>query len=238
MNHLKTQRDSGVHETLEASIAMVASAISDPSRVSILCALMDGRTWTATELSAVADVAASTTSGHLSRLLSNGLIVCLKQGRHRYYSLAGAHIAGLMENLMGVSINTHQATRSSTPIHLRYARTCYDHLAGEFAVNIYEFMLRQKWLETDGMGLTQVGKTNFEELGAVLNSRPRRKPSCPCLDWSERRFHLGGDAGSALMALFLQRKWIKCTPGYREVIVTNSGRIAIYRLFDFKVIES
>lgn len=236
MKLLKTQCDSEPDDALETSMAMVASALSDPSRVSILCALMDGRAWTATELSAVAGIAASTTSGHLSRLLSNKLVICLTQGRHRYYSLAGHHIAGLLENLMGVSMHTFTAPPPSTPVYLRYARTCYDHLAGELAVDIYEFMLREKWLESDGKRLTSAGKIHFERLGIVLNTRPRRKPSCPCLDWSERRFHLGGDAGSALMTLFLQKEWITRTPGYRVVNVTESGKVALFRLFDLKVI--
>ena len=223
MNLLKTQQDSEPEAALETAMAMVASALSDPSRVSILCALMDGRAWTATELSTVAEVSASTTSGHLARLLSNGLVVCLAQGRHRYYRLAGPHIAGLLENSI------------TTPPGLRHARTCYDHLAGELAVNIYEFMLREKWLTADGQSLTSAGKTQLESLGAVLNARPRRKPCCPCLDWSERRFHLGGDAGSALLALFEQKGWITRAPGYREVQVTDSGRAALSRLFNLKV---
>lgn len=235
MNLLKTQQDSEPEQALETAMAMVASALSDPSRVSILCALMDGRAWTATELSTVAEVSASTTSGHLARLLSNGLVVCLAQGRHRYYRLAGAHIAGLLENLMGVSMQAHKALATSTPVTLRYARTCYDHLAGELAVKIYEFMLREKWLAADGQSLTSAGKIQLESLGAVLNARPRRKPCCPCLDWSERRFHLGGDAGSALMALFEQKGWITRAPGYREVQVTDSGRAALARLFNLKV---
>ncbi len=179
MNLLKTSQDSKPEEALETAMAMVASALSDPSRVSILCALMDGRAWTATELSTVAEVSASTTSGHLARLLSNGLVVCLAQGRHRYYRLAGPHIAGLLENLMGVSMQAHKALTTSTPVNLRYARTCYDHLAGELAVNIYEFMLREEWLAADGQALTPAGKTQFERLGAVLNARPRRKPCRP-----------------------------------------------------------
>lgn len=103
------------------------------------------------------------------------------------------------------------------------------------AVNIYEFMLREKWLAADGLALTSAGKTQLERLGAVFNARPRRKPCCPCLDWSERRFHLGGDAGSALMTLFLQKGWITRAPGYREVQVTDSGRAALSRLFNLKV---
>jgi DNA-binding transcriptional ArsR family regulator len=231
MNFLQTEYDSEPDESLEKSMSLVASAISDPSRVSILCALMDGRAWTATELSAVAGIAASTTSGHLTRLLSNGLVICLTQGRHRYYSLAGHHIAGLLENLMGVSMHNHKTFASRTPVVLRYARTCYDHLAGELAVKIYDFLLQENWLEADGYALTPAGKAHFQRLGAVLNPRPRRKACCPCLDWSERRFHLGGDAGQALMTLFLQKAWISRTQGYREVSVTDSGRIALSRLF-------
>ncbi|MEI6913364.1 transcriptional regulator, partial [Klebsiella pneumoniae] len=82
-----------------------------------------------------------------------GLVVCLAQGRHRYYRLAGSHIAGLLENLMGVSMQAHKTLLPSTPVNLRYARTCYDHLAGELAVNIYEYMLREKWLAADGLAL-------------------------------------------------------------------------------------
>lgn len=235
MNLVNQTRESEPDNVLETSMAMVASALADPSRVTILCALMDGRAWTATELSVVAGIAASTTSGHLNRLLSNGLVSCLMQGRHRYYSLAGHPIAGLLENLMGVSMGTIKAPVSSTPVHLRYARTCYDHLAGELAVEIYDFMLRENWLEAEGSGLTSAGKMHFENMGVLLNSRTRRKPCCPCLDWSERRFHLGGDAGSALFTLFLQKEWVKRIQGYREVNVTDSGRVAMNRLFKLKI---
>lgn len=234
MKRLQTSCDSEPDDRLEISMASVASALSDPSRVTILCALMDGRAWTATELSVVADIAASTASGHLNRLLSKGLIICLTQGRHRYYSLAGHHIAGLLENLMGVSMGTHAAPASRTPVNLRYARTCYDHLAGELAVSIYEYMLREKWLTADGSELTSSGKICFAKMGVVPEPRSRRRPCCPCLDWSERRYHLGGNAGSALLTLFLQKKWLTRVPGYREVNVTDAGRTALFRLFDLK----
>lgn len=227
----KPEYDALLDDSLEKAMSSVASALSDPSRVSILCALMDGRAWTATELSAAADIAASTTSGHLARLLSTQLIKCTSQGRHRYYRLAGNHIAGLLENLMGVSTHFRLPPVSRTPVNLRFARTCYDHLAGELAVKIYEFMLQEAWLEADGTALSSAGKSHFHALGAVLDPRPRRKPCCPCLDWSERRFHLGGDAGHALMTLFLQKGWITRTPGYREVNVTDCGKTAMQRLF-------
>lgn len=231
MNRLQTDNAGQADVCLEKSMSVVASAIADPSRVAILCALMDGRAWTATELSAAAGIAASTASAHLMRLLSSGLVICLTQGRHRYYSLTGPEIAGLLENLMGVSMHSHLSPVTSTPDPLRYARTCYDHLAGELAVEIYHFMLREKWLESAGTSLTATGLTHFHAIGVVLDPRPRRKACCPCLDWSERRFHLAGDAGHALFSLFLQQGWLIRTPGYREVRVTDSGKTALRRHF-------
>ncbi|ALB64896.1 Transcriptional regulator, ArsR family [Cronobacter condimenti 1330] len=216
---------------LEQAMSGVAAAIADPSRVAILCALMDGRAWTATELSTVADIAPSTASGHLSRLMQHGLIVCLSQGRHRYYRLAGHEIAGLLENLMGVSMSPRRVPEPGTPVHLRQARTCYDHLAGELAVKMYAFMLAQQWLTPEGDALTVEGRQHFAALGVPLALKPRRKVCCPCLDWSERRYHLGGEAGAALLTRFVEQGWFVRTPGYREILVTPAGRTALHRYF-------
>ncbi|AVF37614.1 ArsR/SmtB family transcription factor [Rahnella sikkimica] len=216
---------------LELSLSAVASAIADPSRVSILCALMDGRAWTATELSSVANIAASTASAHLSRLLNSGLITCLSQGRHRYYRLAGSDVAHLLETLMGISMKSVKSPVPKTPVHLRVARTCYDHLAGKIAVGMYEFMLNEGWLEPEGNALTAAGKLHFDNFGAILNPHTRRKSSCACLDWSERRFHLGGDSGAALLAAFERKGWLVRTPGYREVTFTEDGKRALLRIF-------
>jgi len=143
-------QDNDEESALQRAMSSVAAALADPSRVSMLCALMDGRAWTATELSMVADIAPSTASGHLTRLLNGGLLLCLTQGRHRYYRLAGPDIAGLLENLMGVAMQPRLSPRVRTPVHLRYARTCYDHLAGELAVGIYAFMLSHSWINEEG----------------------------------------------------------------------------------------
>lgn len=216
---------------LEKSMSAVASAIADPSRVSILCALMDGRAWTATELSAVANIAASTASTHLTKLIKNELITCLSQGRHRYYRLAGSDIACLLETLMGVSMKYTQMPATRTPANLRVARTCYDHLAGSVAVQIYDFMCEDGWLEPDGHKLTATGKLHFQNMGVITNPHTRRKSSCACLDWSERRFHLGGDAGAALLIAFEQKRWLTRIPGYREVAITEAGKKAFSRIF-------
>ncbi|MEQ9927038.1 winged helix-turn-helix domain-containing protein [Pectobacterium brasiliense] len=221
--------DSG--DELEHSMAALAAAMSDPSRIKMLCALMDGRAWTATELSAVADIAASTASAHLSRLVGEGLITCLSQGRHRYYRLAGTDIAGLIENLMGVSWRSTSSAKISTPSSLRAARTCYDHLAGEIAVHIYDFMVAEGWVTSDGASMTPSGQEQFRELGIMSKLKTRRKTCCGCLDWSERRFHLGGEAGAAFFAHCEQKGWLTRIPGFREVTITTSGKLAFKKLF-------
>lgn len=221
--------DSG--DELEHAMAALAAAMSDPSRIKMLYALMDGRAWTATELSAVADIAASTASAHLSRLVSEGLITCLSQGRHRYYRLAGTDIAGLIENMMGVSWRSASSAKISTPSSLRVARTCYDHLAGEIAVQIYDYMVVEGWITPDGVSLTLSGQKQFRELGIMLNPKTRRKMCCACLDWSERRFHLGGEAGAAFFTHCEQKGWLTRIPGFREVTITSSGKLAFKKLF-------
>ncbi|KAA8998942.1 helix-turn-helix transcriptional regulator [Affinibrenneria salicis] len=218
-------------DALEHSMAAVAAAISDPSRVKILCALMDGRAWTATELSAVADIAASTASAHLSRLISGNLITCLSQGRHRYYRLAGQDIAELIEKIMGISWRSPSLAKVGTPSSLRVARTCYDHLAGEIAVHIYDFMVAEGWVTSDGSSITPSGQKHFQQSGITLNPKTRRKKCCACLDWSERRFHLGGDAGAVFFTHCEQHGWLTRVPGYREVNISPCGKLAFKKLF-------
>ncbi|MCW2478198.1 ArsR/SmtB family transcription factor [Candidatus Symbiopectobacterium sp. NZEC135] len=228
---LKHATSTDSSDALEHSMAALAAAMSDPSRIKMLCALMDGRAWTATELSAVADIAASTASAHLSRLVSEGLITCLSQGRHRYYRLAGTDIAALIENLMGVSWRSASSAKINTPSSLRVFRTCYDHLAGEIAVHIYDFMVSEGWITSDGASMTPFGQEQFRELGIMSTSKIRRKACCGCLDWSERRFHLGGEAGAAFFAHCEQKGWLTRTPGFREITITSSGKLAFKKLF-------
>lgn len=223
--------DEASEHELQKAMSAVASALADPSRVSILCALMDGRAWTATELSGVADIAASTTSGHLSKLLDARLVTCLSQGRHRYFRLANSEIAHLLETLMGVSMRPLFTPVSTTPSHLRYARTCYDHLAGDLAVQIYQFMMTEKWIEANGSALTHNGQLELEKMGMQLNLSSKRKPCCACLDWSERRMHLGGAVGAALLSLLIDKQWLKRVEGYREINITPAGKLALQRCF-------
>lgn len=222
----------------EDLLAATAAVMADKSRARMLCALMDGRAWTATELGATADVSPSTASAHLAKLTDQHFIICLAQGRHRYYRLANATIAELLEKLMGVSFAGQYTQRVTTPDYLRHARTCYDHLAGEVAVDLYSQLIQRKWLNEEGSGLTHDGKKAFAALG--IGTEPgtsRRKFCCPCLDWSQRKFHLGGALGASLLTHFTQQQWIEKEPGCRSVRITMRGYKALKQHFGV-VIES
>jgi DNA-binding transcriptional ArsR family regulator len=212
-------------------MAALAAAMSDSSRMKILCALMNGKAWTATELSAVADIAASTTSSHLSRLLKANLVTCLSQGRHRYFRLYSNSIASLLENMMGVTFQVSNPSHSKVPKELLKARTCYDHLAGEIAVKLYDSLVTNGWIKNDGSDLTVQGKEKFLQLGIKLDAKTKRKKCCPCLDWSERRFHTGGYLGASLLNFFESNNWIERVHGYREVVITNKGHQELHRHF-------
>lgn len=220
---------------LESAMVAVAAALAETSRVRILCALMDGRAWTATELSAVAGVASSTASAHLARLVQSQLIVCLSQGRHRYYRLAGSDIAQLIETMMGVSWRRVPGPVSRTPLDMRFARTCYDHLAGEVAVQIYDAMLREQWLSGDGAALTAAGRVKLADMGIPPEAATRRKNCCACLDWSERCFHVGGYVGAALFQHGEKQGWLTRTPGYRVVTLTAKGRLQLNKHFSLSL---
>jgi hypothetical protein len=111
------------------------------------------------------------------------------------------------------------------------ARTCYDHLAGEVAVAIYDFLQQEAWLTADGAALTAAGEASFSRLGISLDAGTRRKACCACLDWSERRSHLGGAAGAALLQWGVQKGWFTLTPGYREVTISDAGKRALRQHF-------
>jgi hypothetical protein len=197
----------------------------------ILCALMDGKAWTATELSVVADIAASTTSSHLSRLLKGNLVICLSQGRHRYFRLYNRNVAELLEKMMGITFQVSSPSRSKVPKELLKARTCYDHLAGEIAVKLYDSLVKNNWIDSDGKEITVQGQEKLLQLGINLDAKTRRKKCCPCLDWSERKFHVGGYLGASLLSFFESNNWIERVPGYREVIITSKGKKELQRHF-------
>ncbi|VTY36105.1 Transcriptional activator HlyU [Xylophilus ampelinus] len=211
----------------DLQLARLAGAIAEPARARMLCSLLDDHARTATELAAVAEVAASTASGHLARLREDGLVVALAQGRHRYFRLAGDEVAGTLEGLP-VLAGTRTAAapfRPNTPSRLRAARTCYDHLAGAAGVALHDRLHAQGWLTGLASGayeLSAAGDAALEDMGLDVQAarRARRRFACACLDWSERRPHLGGALGAALLQLALRRGWLRQDLDGRALLLT------------------
>lgn len=186
--------------------AEAASLMGDPARARMLTALLDGRAWTATELALEAGVVPSTASAHLARMMAGGLIADVRQGRHRYFRLAGADVATAIEALMALSARTSPSKRLPGPrdAAMRHARSCYGHLAGTTGVALFQLLTSKKWICDDGRGwrFDDAGREAFGAWAGVeadaLNSVGRS-----CLDWSERREHLGGALGRDLLALLV-----------------------------------
>ncbi|KJY38182.1 winged helix-turn-helix domain-containing protein [Streptomyces sp. NRRL S-495] len=239
------------------SLARLAALLADPTRAAFCTALLDGRAWTAGELARHAGVAPSTASEHLSRLIDGGLLAEERQGRHRYVRLAGPEVATLIEDLSsftspagtpgGPSAGTPggpSATGSPAPRSLREstrlsaearARTCYDHLAGRLGVTVGDAVLARGLVtEEDGPTLTAAGRAWLTDLGAELPPRAGRAGARPvvrtCLDWTERRNHLGGAFGALLCRTALDRSWVERIGSGRALRVTPDGERALREL--------
>jgi DNA-binding transcriptional ArsR family regulator len=216
----------------DQALAHIAASMAEPVRARMLCSLMDGHARTATELAAVGEVAASTASAHLARLLRQGLIECLAQGRHRYYRLAGAEVGQALESLLVLAGQPGPRFVPSTPEPLREARRCYDHLAGHWGVRLHDHALRHGWIIVPpaaaprDYGLTPAGEAALSRLGvdvAAARAARRRRLACACMDWSERRPHLGGALGAAWLQALLGQGWLRAELDSRALRPTRRG---------------
>ena len=212
-----------------AKMAAIAALVGESGRARMLIALMDGRALTATELAQLAGVSASTASGHLGKLTQAGLLAVLPRGRHRYFRLASPAVARLLEGIMVVAAEpTSERPEPRIGRLLREARTCYDHLAGRLGVALADALVQKGAIELgDEAGrVTELGESFLQSFGISLPpKRQSRRLDCrPCLDWSERRFHLAGVLGSALLARTLELGWIIRANEGRAVSMTPKGR--------------
>ncbi len=220
-------------------LARLAGAIAEPARARMLSCLMDGHARTATELATVAEVAASTASAHLARLKSERLVALLVQGKHRYFRLANDEVAAALESLMvvaGAPRTPAPGFAPNTPSRLRSARTCYDHMAGTAGVALHDRLHAQGWLsglQSGSYELTPDGAIALESLGVEVDAvrRARRRFACACLDWSERRPHLGGALGAAWLQLSLRRGWVRQELDGRALTLTPKARRELPELF-------
>ncbi|WP_294736718.1 helix-turn-helix transcriptional regulator [uncultured Pseudomonas sp.] len=222
----------------DSALSRVAGAIAEPARTKMLCALMDGHARTSTEMAVIAEVSASTASAHLARLKDDGLVKLHTQGRHRYYSLTGPHVAQVIEALMVISQNTATAFVATTPNRLQFARTCYDHMAGTLAVRLHDHFIEAGWLMGDGTyQLTVDGEKAMTELGIDVQALrvQRRRFACSCLDWSMRRPHLAGALGAAFLQSVISRQWVTQDLDSRALGLTPKGRKALTGQFGIKL---
>jgi DNA-binding transcriptional ArsR family regulator len=220
------------------NIARVAALIGDRARADVLTALMADRALTATELSDIAGVTRQTISAHLTKLLEAGLLAVDSQGRHRYFRLADRDVAQLLESLMGVAFRTGAVRVRSSPREpaLRKARVCYDHLAGELGVMACDALLARKAIERSGdtLQLTAAGRRFFASLGIDTDALAgQRRALCrPCLDWGERRHHLGGALGTALLQRIFHLKWARQAKDSRVVVFAPGGEARFRSLLE------
>ena len=223
--------NSRLHDD-ERTIAEIGSALSQPARVRILYSLLDGRARTSTELAVIADVSPSTTSAHLKRLHRQQLIEGVAQGKHRYYRLYSADVADALEALNIIAGTSRGEFVPNTPNDLMLARTCYDHIAGKLGVSLYDNFAGKGWFAIgrvrngSACELSGQGQNGFAALGIDLDEtrRLRRRFAYECLDWSERRPHLGGALAAALLHAMLEKNWVEREIDSRALTITNYGR--------------
>ena len=217
-------------------VSRIAAAIGDAGRARMLCHLMDGRARTATELALVAEVSPSTASVHLRRLTQERLLIVIRQGKHRYYALGGKEVAAVLERLLVLSGRGPAKFVSSTPAGLRAARACYDHIAGALGVALHDRLVELGWLATaadpTSYAVTLGGEEGLRDLGIDVRQLRalRRRLATQCLDWSERRPHIGGAVGAALLEQALKRRWITAGDD-RALSLTPYGRRELRQRF-------
>ncbi|MEJ8308468.1 metalloregulator ArsR/SmtB family transcription factor [Agrobacterium larrymoorei] len=219
------------------TIAAIANLIGDTTRANMLCALMGGQALTAGELSRNAGVTPQTGSEHLAKMVDANLLTTVKQGRHRYYRLASAQVAHGIDALMSIAAAGPKRHHPIGPREkdMRLARSCYDHIAGRLAValadslNVHGYVL----LSDEGALVTEKGKVFLGEFGIDLSEGPRSKrPLCrTCLDWSERRHHIGGRVGTALFQRTLDLGWVVRRAESRALKITPAGDKGFRELF-------
>jgi DNA-binding transcriptional ArsR family regulator len=223
--------------TSDRDLVRVAGVIGEPARAAMLSALLGGQELSAGELARRADVAPATATAHLARLVDGGLVTRRRDGRHRYFALANADVAAALEALARIApLRADGRAAGSSGLEpnaaLRYARTCYDHLAGSLGVRLTDALLDRDLLRgRDAFDVTAAGEGWLKTLGVDVEAlrRSRRAFARPCLDWTERRNHLAGGVGAAIATAMMERRWVVRMEGTRAVRLTLRGREGLYR---------
>ncbi len=213
----------------EIPLAKLAALLAAPARAAMVEALSAEGAKTAIELAAIADVQPQTASSHLAKLMDGGIVASDKHGRHRFYRIAGGHVSDVVEALNEL-LPAAAPTGSRPPNDLAIARTCYDHLAGRLGTTLADAMAARRYIRPDGMDfvLARAGENFLRGLGVDIDTArsQRRLFARRCLDWTERRYHLGGALGAALARRCFDAGWIRRGEDDRTVTVTAKGNRA------------
>jgi DNA-binding transcriptional ArsR family regulator len=224
----------------EPNIAFVAHLLADPSRAAMCLSLAGGEARPAGELAARAGISAQTASNHLAKLVAGRLLRVERQGRWRYYRLAGADVGHAVEALSVVAPHPAQPPAvngmADAARRLKAARTCYSHLAGRLGVALADALVARRWLDDDGQRyrVTPTGARSLRAIGLEVLPRRTQAPARRCIDWTERRAHVAGPVGTALAAMALDRGWVRRLRGTRAVAVTARGRAELARAFNLR----
>jgi DNA-binding transcriptional ArsR family regulator len=221
---------------MEKEIGYITSLIGDPVRTNILWTLLDGRAYTATELAIRADTSPQNISMHLSKLISADLLTVESLGRYKYYRFARQEVAYAIEALGNLVPSEKHKRITSNPDNsaIKYCRTCYDHLAGKVGVLITEALKKQNIIKLNASdySVTWKGDKFFSalEINTDELKKHRRIFAKPCMDWSERKHHLAGSLGAALLDKMLSLDWLRKTSHSRATLITSKGRQQLYNI--------
>ena len=222
------------------NLVEVAALVGDTARATMLGALMGGRSLTAKELAYYANVSRSTASGHLSKLVAARLLTVIRERRFSYYRIASPLVASMLESIKvvaAIELPPRRQPGAANDDALRFARSCYDHLAGQLGVAVTDALVAMGHivLTDEGGEVTASGERFLSAFGVDLRLRTRRIFCQPCLDWSERRYHLKGLVGARILDRLLELGWLKCVSGSRALQLTSSGRAGLSETFQIEI---
>jgi DNA-binding transcriptional ArsR family regulator len=227
----------GIKMNANPNVAKVAILVSEASRAAILTVLLDGRLHPASELAYMARIKPQTASFHLSKMVDANIVTVEKQGRHRYYGIRNPEVAQVLETLLSIAppIEIKSLKQASEDKAMRFARTCYDHLAGNLGVQLTDSLIKADVIyeEKNAFVVTDKGEQFFKTFRIDLEivKKKRRSFSHKCLDWSERRYHLAGALGNALLERLLELKWVQRIPDTRAIKITSKGKNGFKDIF-------
>jgi DNA-binding transcriptional ArsR family regulator len=230
----------GLRMVAAANLVEVAALVGDTARATMLNALMGGQSLTATELAYCANVSRSTASDHLSKLVAARLLTVTRKRRFSYYRIASPLVATMLESIKvvaAIEVPPRRQPRSANDVALRFARSCYDHLAGQIGVAMTDALVAMGHivLSDDGGEVTPSGERFLAAFGVDLRPCTRRIFCQPCLDWSERRYHLKGLVGTRILSRLLELGWLESVPGSRALQLTSSGRAGLSEIFQIEI---